>query len=156
NPSPTGDDRAGVGTSSRGPGAACLGHAGPRGDALHRPRTRRRRPARSPDPSVTSDLHGPRTRRGPVGYSAGGHPRPTCPLHGMTAPWVALAPRVRRVVGRGLTGLRSAPYLRRWIVLGALIGVVAGLGAALFLWMLHTGSHLLLGLVGGYTEATPA
>lgn len=57
---------------------------------------------------------------------------------------------------RALARLRGAPYLRRWLVLGALIGVVAGLGAALFLWMLQTGSHLLLGLVAGYIEATPA
>jgi H+/Cl- antiporter ClcA/CBS domain-containing protein len=46
--------------------------------------------------------------------------------------------------------------VRRWIVLGALIGVVAGLGAALFLWMLDTATHLLLGVLGGYLVATPA
>ncbi len=62
----------------------------------------------------------------------------------------------RRVASRGLSGLRSAPYVRRWIVLGALIGVVAGLGAALFLWMLDTATHLLLGGIGGYLVATPA
>jgi H+/Cl- antiporter ClcA/CBS domain-containing protein len=63
---------------------------------------------------------------------------------------------IRRAVGRALAGLRAAPYVRRWIVLGALIGVVAGLGAALFLAMLETGTQLLLGSLGGYFVATPA
>ncbi|MEO7125852.1 MAG: chloride channel protein [Nakamurella sp.] len=63
---------------------------------------------------------------------------------------------IRHSVSRTLAGLRAAPYLRRWLALGAIIGVVAGLGAALFLWMLQTASHLLMALVGGYTEATPA
>lgn len=63
---------------------------------------------------------------------------------------------MRRVVHRSLAGLRSAPYVRRWLVIGALIGVVAGLGAALFLFLLQTATHLLVGVVGGYIEATPA
>ncbi len=68
---------------------------------------------------------------------------------------LAASRHLRRVVGRSLAGLRSAPYLRRWIVLGALIGVIAGLGAALFLTLLHAGTYLLLGVVGGYDVATP-
>lgn len=63
---------------------------------------------------------------------------------------------IRQSANRTLAGLRAAPYLRRWLALGAIIGVVAGLGAALFLWMLQTASHLLLAQLGGYTEATPA
>lgn len=74
----------------------------------------------------------------------------------MTAPHPPLVRRVRRVVGRSLAGLRAAPYLRRWLVLGALIGVVAGLGSAAFLGLLHAATHLILGTIGGFTPATPA
>ena len=74
----------------------------------------------------------------------------------MTALRIPAARRLRRAVGRGLAGLRRAPYLRRWLVLGALIGVIAGLGAALFLAMLHGATRLLLGVVGGYAVATTA
>lgn len=64
--------------------------------------------------------------------------------------------RVRRLAGRSLSGLRNAPYLRRWLVLGVAIGAIAGLGSALFLAMLQGATKLILGLVGGYTPATPS
>lgn len=62
----------------------------------------------------------------------------------------------RRVAGRALSGVRSAPYLRKWLILGTLIGVVAGLGAVVFYDGLHLATHLLLVDVGGYTPATTA
>ncbi len=59
----------------------------------------------------------------------------------------------RRAAGRALSGLRSAPYLRKWLVLGTLIGVVAGCGAVVFYDGLRAATHLLLTDVGGFTPA---
>jgi len=64
--------------------------------------------------------------------------------------------QVRRKVGRLLWGTSRAGYLRKWLLLGILIGVIAGLGAALFLTMLHAGTSWLLGTVGGHHVATTA
>lgn len=52
--------------------------------------------------------------------------------------------------------LRRAPYLRKWVVLGALIGIVGGLGAILFYTALEAASHLFLGVLAGYVPPTPA
>lgn len=57
--------------------------------------------------------------------------------------------RVRRRV-------RSAPYLRKWVVLGALIGVVAGLGAIVFFTSLELGTRLFMTVLAGYAPPTPA
>ncbi|WP_310963821.1 chloride channel protein [Nocardioides terrisoli] len=62
--------------------------------------------------------------------------------------------QVRREVGRLLSGTSRAGYLRKWLLLGIIIGVIAGLGAALFITMLHAGTSWLLGTVGGYHVAT--
>jgi H+/Cl- antiporter ClcA/predicted transcriptional regulator len=51
--------------------------------------------------------------------------------------------------------LLGASYLRKWLVLGALIGVVAGLGAVAFISALQWGTHFLLGALGGYHPPTP-
>ena len=50
--------------------------------------------------------------------------------------------------------IRSTAYLRRWIVLGAVIGVVSGLGAALFFVALDFASQVFRGLAG-YVPASP-
>ena len=50
----------------------------------------------------------------------------------------------------------SAPYVRKWLVLGLLIGAVAGLGAVVFVNALELATHFLLGVVGGYTPPSPA
>lgn len=55
-----------------------------------------------------------------------------------------------------MAGVRSAPYLHKWLILGSLIGVVAGLGALAFYDALRLATHLLLTDVGGYTPATTA
>lgn len=60
---------------------------------------------------------------------------------------------LRRLVGRALSGLRTAPYTRRWLILGILIGIVAGLGAIVFYSLLREGTHLLLTDLGGYRPA---
>lgn len=50
--------------------------------------------------------------------------------------------RARRVLG--------ASYLCKWVVLGATIGIVAGLGAVAFITALQWSNHFLLGALGGY------
>lgn len=52
--------------------------------------------------------------------------------------------------------IRKASYLRRWVVLGAGIGVVGGIGAIIFYSALELASHLFLGVLAGYTPPTPA
>src|SRR5436190_3104313 len=52
--------------------------------------------------------------------------------------------------------LRRAGYLRKWLVLGVVIGVVAGLGAIAFTVALRWATELFLVHVGGYTPPAPA
>jgi H+/Cl- antiporter ClcA/CBS domain-containing protein len=52
--------------------------------------------------------------------------------------------------------LRTADYLRKWIVLGGLIGLISGAGAALFFVALGTATRLLLGGIAGDVPASPA
>lgn len=63
---------------------------------------------------------------------------------------------LRRFVGRALAGLRTTGYIHKWLVLGALIGVIAGLGAVAFLEMLQFATHYLLGELGGFFPASTA
>ena len=70
----------------------------------------------------------------------------------MTLPTTRLDTSVRSIRQR----LRGANYLRKWVVLGALIGVVGGLGAIAFFTALELASRLFLGLLGGYTPPSPA
>ena len=51
--------------------------------------------------------------------------------------------------------LRDWSYLRKWLVLGAVIGVVAGLGAIAFIFALEGSSKLLLETIGGYKPPLP-
>jgi CIC family chloride channel protein len=60
---------------------------------------------------------------------------------------LAIADRLRRAV--------ASSYLRKWVVLGATIGLVAGLGAVAFITTLQWSTHLLLGTLGGYHPPTP-
>lgn len=46
-------------------------------------------------------------------------------------------------------------YLPRWLILGAIIGVAAGVGAVVFYEALRLGSYLFLHLIGGYNVPTP-
>ncbi len=54
-----------------------------------------------------------------------------------------------------LARLKDWNYLRKWLVLGALIGVVAGLGAIVFIFALEESSKLLLEGLGGYKPPLP-
>ncbi|MGA8260530.1 MAG: chloride channel protein [Arenicellales bacterium] len=63
---------------------------------------------------------------------------------------------LRRFAGRSLAGLRTASYLHKWLVLGSIIGIVAGLGAIVFYTALDLGTHYLLGELGGFVPTTTA
>lgn len=52
-------------------------------------------------------------------------------------------------------GIRNAPYLRKWLLLGTLIGVVAGLGAIVFSEALDAANDLFLGTIGRYRTPLP-
>jgi H+/Cl- antiporter ClcA len=51
--------------------------------------------------------------------------------------------------------LRAADYLRKWIVLGGLIGVISGVGAAVFFAGLELAGRVFLGVLAGFTPASP-
>jgi CIC family chloride channel protein len=51
--------------------------------------------------------------------------------------------------------IRNAPYLRKWVVLGALIGVIGGLGAIVFSAALDFATRAFLGQVAGYLPPSP-
>ena len=64
--------------------------------------------------------------------------------------------RTRDLIGRSVGRLQRAGYLRKWFVLGLLIGVVAGLGAVVFVHAIRLCSWLLLDVIGGYTPPSAA
>lgn len=51
--------------------------------------------------------------------------------------------------------LRQATYLRKWVVLGAVIGVIAGSGAVVFFRALEGATTLFLGVLAGFEPARP-
>ena len=52
--------------------------------------------------------------------------------------------------------IRGATFLRKWVILGALIGVVGGIGAIVFYTLLELCTRFFLGLLAGYTPPSPA
>ena len=51
--------------------------------------------------------------------------------------------------------LRNAGYIRKWIILGLVIGAVAGLGAIAFTEALHLATRFFLVGLGGYQPPSP-
>ena len=51
--------------------------------------------------------------------------------------------------------IRSAPYLRKWVILGAIIGIIAGLGASIFFIALDWSSRFFLGTLADFTPSSP-
>jgi H+/Cl- antiporter ClcA/CBS domain-containing protein len=51
--------------------------------------------------------------------------------------------------------LRRAVYLRKWVILGALIGLISGIGAAVFFTALEIASRVFLGWLAGAVPASP-
>ena len=54
-----------------------------------------------------------------------------------------------------LTRIKDASYLRKWLVLGTLIGIVAGLGAVAFITAVELASRFFLEFLGGYHPPAP-
>ena len=64
--------------------------------------------------------------------------------------------RGRAAAARAGRWLSSTSYLTKWIVLGVVIGAVAGLGAIVFYEALSLCTHFFLGVLAGYQVPTPA
>ena len=62
----------------------------------------------------------------------------------------------RRLAGRAGAWVKSLPYLPKWLVLGSVIGAIAGLGAVVFYEALSFSTHVFLGILAGYTPPGPA
>ncbi len=58
--------------------------------------------------------------------------------------------RLRALGARAGRWLSTASYLKKWIVLGVVIGVVAGLGAVVFYEALVLCTRFFLGVLVGY------
>lgn len=50
--------------------------------------------------------------------------------------------------------IRNSGYLRKWLILGVAIGIIAGLGAVVFFLTLKYATEFLLGYLGGYDVPT--
>ena len=61
----------------------------------------------------------------------------------------------RRIRVRASRWFASATYGHKWLVLGTIIGIIAGLGAVVFYETLKLATHLLLGELAGYQSPTP-
>jgi CIC family chloride channel protein len=65
------------------------------------------------------------------------------------------SPSGRSLTSRALTRLKRATYLRKWLILGAAIGIVAGLGAVVFITALQWANRFFLSFLAGYTPPSP-
>lgn len=61
----------------------------------------------------------------------------------------------RSTMSKASRELNGASYLQKWLVLGALIGAMAGTGAIAFYEALLGATHLFLGVLAGYHVPTP-
>ncbi len=61
----------------------------------------------------------------------------------------------RAMMTRAARWLGSASYLQKWLILGALIGTMAGVGAIVFYEALLASTHFFLGTLAGYRVPTP-
>lgn len=64
-------------------------------------------------------------------------------------------PHVLSGIRTRLLRLRDTGYLKKWLILGGLIGIVAGLGAVVFITALEAATGLFLESLGGYTPPSP-
>ncbi|MBV6757113.1 chloride channel protein [Rhodococcus opacus] len=70
---------------------------------------------------------------------------------------VASGSRALRSIGASAGAwIRTAGYTRKWLVLGVVIGIVAGLGAVVFYVALSEATQLLIVDIGGYHPPTAA
>ena len=66
-----------------------------------------------------------------------------------------LRTRLRSLGATASRRLRSTTYLRKWLVLGLLVGVIAGLGALVFYSAVDLATHVFLRDLAGYQPPTP-
>ena len=57
-----------------------------------------------------------------------------------------------RAGGRMGAFVRESGYLRKWLILGVSIGIIAGLGAVVFFLAMKYAGEFLLGSLGGYQQ----
>ncbi|MFZ1063524.1 MAG: chloride channel protein [Acidimicrobiales bacterium] len=69
--------------------------------------------------------------------------------HSLAGPWRNLQVRAGRWVA-------NATYTQKWLVLGTIVGVIAGLGAVVFYESLRLATYVLLQVLGGYKVPLPA
>ena len=62
----------------------------------------------------------------------------------------------RSYQARASTGLGSTSYTRKWLILGVVIGIVAGLGAVVFYEALRFANYVFLQVIAGYKVPSPA
>jgi CIC family chloride channel protein len=72
---------------------------------------------------------------------------------GSTSWWRSVGRQLR---GAGAEWFVRANYAKKWLVLGAIIGIVAGFGAVIFYEALRQATHLFLGVLAGYSPPNPA
>lgn len=60
------------------------------------------------------------------------------------------------MAARVASWVSTTTYLRRWLVLGAAIGAIAGLGAVVFYTLLTLATHWFLSDIVGYTASVSA
>jgi CIC family chloride channel protein len=58
-------------------------------------------------------------------------------------------------IAKGDAGATRTQYFARWVFLGVMVGIVAGLAAITFFWLLETCTHLFLGHLVGYLPPSP-
>lgn len=75
---------------------------------------------------------------------------------GSVMTWTSVVLKAPRAYTTKIAGwLARASYARKWLFLGVLIGVVAGLGAVVFYTALTISTHLFLGTLAGYQVPGP-
>jgi H+/Cl- antiporter ClcA len=62
----------------------------------------------------------------------------------------------QRLAGRAGARVKQLPYLAKWLILGGVIGVIAGLGAVVFYEALTLATRFFLDFLAGYTPPSPA
>lgn len=81
------------------------------------------------------------------------HSIPTHAAPSHAGPW---RHRFRRLQARASHSIGSASYGQKWLILGVVVGVIAGLGAVVFYESLRLANHYLLEDLAGYSVPTPA
>jgi H+/Cl- antiporter ClcA/CBS domain-containing protein len=71
-------------------------------------------------------------------------------IHPEGAPRPSRDARARALASRAGRFIATSSYLRKWIVLGVVIGAIAGVGAVVFFEALKLCTHFFLGVLAGY------